>query len=70
MKLQTTALSLLVLFSLLLGGISSAATVTCTVETIADGKVILSCGEAADKLKPGLEVKVKTATTRKKLEGC
>lgn len=70
MKCQPTVFALFIIFSLTLGGMARAATVTCTVDSLADGKVILACDEATDTLTPGTEVKVRTVTKRKKLEGC
>jgi len=46
-----------------------AGSTKCTVTEVTDTMVILDCGKAADKLKAGDAVKVKTAK-RKAIEGC
>ena len=47
-----------------------AASITCSVESIENGQVLLSCGQLADKIKVGDKVKVRTKTKRKAIEGC
>jgi len=52
-------------------GTATAATVTCTVETVKDGIVTLNCGDKADKIREGVKVKVKTTVKKRKaIEGC
>lgn len=47
-----------------------AATLKCTVVEVDVQNVILNCGDAAEKLKTGTEVKVKTVKKTKAVEGC
>lgn len=49
---------------------ASAATITCTVNTVEEGQVTLTCGEEAVKLEPGTKVKVRPKAKRKAVEGC
>lgn len=49
---------------------SIAASITCSVESIENGQVVLSCGELADKINVGDKVKIRTKTARKAVEGC
>ena len=49
---------------------SYAASITCSVESIEAGNVLLSCGDLATKIKVGDKVKVRTKTVRKAIEGC
>lgn len=70
MKNKLIATTLALIFAVSITGMAAAAGITCTVETIETGKVILSCGDNADKLKEGAEVMVKTVVQRKAVEGC
>lgn len=65
-----TVLSSIALVAALITGAAAAATITCSVESIDSGKVMLSCGELADKIKVGDKVKVRTKTVKKAIEGC
>ena len=64
-----TVLSSLALLAGLTTG-AFAASITCSVESIENGQVLLSCGQLADKIKVGDQVKVRTKTKRKAVEGC
>jgi|GEM_PF-2463714 len=70
MKKQIIALvtSLAFLAALSTGAI--AKSITCSVESIDNETVVLTCKHSADKLKVGEKVKVKAKSARKALEGC
>lgn len=70
MNKKLTATIMALIFAASITGIATAASITCTVETIDNGKVLLNCGEKAADLKTGTEVRIKTAVTRKAVEGC
>jgi hypothetical protein len=70
MTKKLTALILALVFAASLSGTAIAASVSCTVESIETGKVLLDCGDKADKLEAGTTVKVKTVVARRALEGC
>jgi cysteine sulfinate desulfinase/cysteine desulfurase-like protein len=70
MTKKLSAIIMALIFAASISGIAVAASLTCTVETIEAGKVLLNCGDKADKLEAGTKVKVKPATTRTTIEGC
>lgn len=70
MKKRITALLTSLAFGITLATTAVAASVTCTVESIENGQVLLSCGQLAEKIKVGEKVKVRTKTARKAIEGC
>ncbi|MEN8190176.1 MAG: hypothetical protein ABFS19_10040 [Thermodesulfobacteriota bacterium] len=69
MKRFTTILAA-TLFSLTIISVGYAATLKCSVTKVDDNVVTLECTKGADKLKPGMEVKVKTVSSSAAIEGC
>lgn len=67
---KLSAIIMALVFAVSLSGMAVAKSVTCTVETIEEGKVVLDCGKKADKLTVDTKVKVKTVKARKAVEGC
>lgn len=65
-------ISAVIAFCFVLGvaGASMAARVKCTVDSVDGEKVILNCGDKADKFKKGDELKVPTAKKGAAVEGC
>ena len=47
---------------------AAATSLTCSVESIENRNVLLSCGKLADKLKVGEKVKVRTRSKRQPLK--
>ncbi len=70
MKTKLTAIIMAIFFAASITGMAAAASIKCSVETVEDGKIVLQCGESAEKIKIGTEVKVKTITKRRAVEGC
>jgi hypothetical protein len=70
MKTKLTALLMAIFFTVSVTGMAAAASIKCSVESVEDGKVVLQCGDKAEKIKIGTEVKVKTIVKRKAVEGC
>lgn len=70
MTKKITSLIIALIFTAGITGMAAAASITCNVETVENGKVILNCGDKAEKLEAGTEVKVKTVVSRKAVEGC
>lgn len=68
MKKLTSAL-LTIAFIISTAGPTLAASGKCTVVGVEENKVILDCGDKADKFPVGSEVKVKTSRS-KAIEGC
>ncbi len=68
MKKRIVTAALAMVFALSMAGVGMAAKVACTVETVIDGKVTMTC-EGADKMKAGDKVKVTTAKAGG-VEGC
>ncbi|MCP3891534.1 MAG: hypothetical protein GY702_22115 [Desulfobulbaceae bacterium] len=68
MNKKLVSLALAVVFALSTAGLGFAAKVKCTVDTVVDDKVTMTCKKAS-KIKPGDKVKV---STKKKaaVEGC
>ena len=69
MKTRITTAIMAIIFALSTAMMANAATITCTVDTIEDGKVTLECGDKSKKLKLGEKVKVRTAK-KNMVEGC
>ena len=69
MKTRITTLIMATIFALSAAVMANAATITCTIEAIEDGKVTLECGDKSKKLQLGEKVKVRTAK-KKMVEGC
>jgi len=70
MNKKIAALILATIFAVTVTTMAGATSVKCTVDSIENGKVILTCGDKADKLKIGGKVKVKNVIKRKAIEGC
>ncbi len=68
MNKKLVSLALAMVFALSTAGLGFAAKVKCTVDTVVDDKVTMTCKKAS-KIKPGDKVKV---STKKKaaVEGC
>ncbi len=54
----------------LTAGVAVAKTLKCTVETVKSGVVTINCGDKADLLKPGDQIKVRPVVKRRAVEGC
>lgn len=46
------------------------ATLKCEVSKVDGAMVVLDCGDQADKLEPGVTVKVRTEAAKQAIEGC
>lgn len=70
MTKRAGAFIMAIIFAAAITGIATAASIKCNVESIKNGKVVLDCGDKAEKLKVDTKVKVKTVIKRKAVEGC
>ena len=68
MKKRIVTVALALIFALSAVGVGFAAKVSCTVDSVEGGKVVMTC-EGADKLKAGDKVKV-TPPKAGGVEGC
>ena len=68
MNKKIVTLALAMVFALSTAGFGFAAKLKCTVDTVVDDKVTMTC-EKADKMKEGDKVKVSTAK-KAAVEGC
>ncbi len=69
MKTALTLITVLTLYACLLNT-AFAATLKCTVDKVDGEKVILNCGNDAEKLQVGVKVKIKTVKAVAAIEGC
>ena len=67
---RTLALLVTALFLTASVATGIAATLKCTVTSVDANTVVLDCGDKADKLNAGDEVKVKTQKKTAAIEGC
>lgn len=71
MKKLTTLLTATLFFATVLSATAYAATLKCTVEKVEGNVITMDCGEKAETLEAGTEVKVKTAKAKTAaIEGC
>jgi len=70
MTKRIATLIITAIFALAVTTTAGAVSIKCSVDSIEKGKVILTCGDKAEKLKVGAKVKVKTVIKRKAIEGC
>ncbi len=72
MSKKIVSLILAAAFVVCVAGVSMAAKVKCTVESVDGSKVTMDCGSKADDLNAGdkVEVKAKKGGGKKAIEGC
>ncbi len=67
---KVCAAAFVLMFVATTASMSFAAKIKCEVESVDGEKVILNCGDKADKFKAGDKLKVPTAKKGAAVEGC
>ena len=69
-KRTSVIVTAIFLAAALTAGVAVAKTLKCTVETVKSGVVTINCGDKANQLKPGDQIKIRPVVKRRAVEGC